>query len=89
MKEKGVDRARMAFRIRTRMVSKIKMNFKNSFKENLKCENCDLSENETQEPLMVCLGWVEELGALDVHRMAAKVEFFIRVMKQKKSEGQA
>ena len=84
MKEKGVDRARMAFRIRTRMVNKIKMNFKNSFKENLKCENCNLSENETQEHVLVCPGWVEELGALDTHRMADKVDFFIRVMKRKK-----
>ena len=74
----------MAFRIRTRMVNKIKMNFKNSFKENLKCENCNLSENETQEHVLVCPGWVEELGALDTHRMADKVDFFIRVMKRKK-----
>ena len=38
MKEKAMDRARMAFRIRTKMVKNVKANFKNMFRNNLKCE---------------------------------------------------
>ena len=39
MESKSVENARMAYRIRCKMVKTFKMNFKNSYK-NLKCENC-------------------------------------------------
>ena len=65
------------------MVKKVKMNFKNMNKNNLKCEKCELAAEETQEHLMVCPGWVEELGSLDTTTMEDRVEFFIRVMKKK------
>ena len=83
MMEKGIERGRMAFRIRTRMVKKVKMNYKSMHRQNLKCENCELGAEETQEHLMVCPGWAEELGSLDTTTMEGKVEFFIRVMKKK------
>ena len=35
---------------------------------------------ETQEHILECSGWREEMGMLDV---TTKVEFFIRVMKRK------
>ena len=48
--EKSVDKGRMAFRLRSRMVPKVKMNFKNMHRNNLKCEECGMEEEETQEP---------------------------------------
>ena len=48
MNDKSLDNARMAFRIKFGMVNKIKMNFKGSYKHNLKCEKCELEEDETQ-----------------------------------------
>ena len=83
MNMKGIGRGRMAFRIRTRMVKKVKMNFKGLFKDNLKCEKCELEQDETQEHLMVCPGWAEERGSLDVTGMDDRVEFFTRVCKKK------
>ena len=83
MKEKGIERGRMAFRIRTRMVKNVKMNYKSMHRKNLKCEKCELAAEETQEHLMVCPGWAEELGSLDTTTMEDRVEFFIRVMKKK------
>jgi len=80
MKEKAVDRARMAFKIRTKMVKNVKGNFKNMFKNNLMCEE---GKEETQEHLMECPGWREELGSLDVTGIQDRVEFFTRIMKRK------
>ena len=84
MMMKGVDRARMEFRLRTRMVPKIKMNFKNMHRSNLKCEECELGEEESQEHLVECPGWAVELNTLDVTRMDDRVEFFTRVLRRKK-----
>ena len=84
MNEKGVERARTAFRIRTRMLMKVKMNFKGKHRDNLKCENCDAMEDETQEHIMVCPAWAEEMGSLDVTTLKDQVEFFSRVMRRKK-----
>ena len=83
MNEKGLARGRMAFRIRTRMVKKVKRNFRNMYRDNLICENCDMREEETQEHVMECPAWREELGELDMNRMEDQVEFYIRVMKKK------
>ena len=47
--EKSVDKGRIAFRLRSRMVPKVKMNFKNMHRNNLKCEECGMEEEETQE----------------------------------------
>ena len=80
---KGVDKSRMAFRLRTRMLNKVKMNYKNMHRGNLKCEECELDEEETQEHMVVCPGWAMELGTLDVTRMDDMVEFFTRVMRRK------
>ena len=84
MKMKGLDRARMAFRIRTKMVQRVKMNFKSMHRSNLKCEECELEEEESQEHMEVCPGWAMELGTLDVTRMEDRVEFFTRVLRRKK-----
>merc|ERR1719509_344437 len=79
MEEKGMGNARMAFRIRTKMVNKVKANYKNMYKDNLECEECDENVIETQEHILECPGWREEMGTLDVTTMKDKVEFFYRV----------
>ena len=84
MEEKGIERGRMAFRVRTKMVKKVKMNYKNMHRKNLKCEECDQEEDETQEHLLVCPGWAEQMGSLDITTIEDRVEFFIRVMKLKR-----
>ena len=84
VEEKGIERGRMAFRVRTKMVKKVKMNFKSMYRKNLKCEECDQEEEETQEHLLVCPGWAEQVGSLDTTRIEDRVEFFIRVMKLKR-----
>ena len=83
MKEKAMDNARMAFRIRAKMVKTIKMNFKNMYRNNLKCEECDAEEEETQEHVLECPGWVEERRGLDLLTMRGKVEFFKRILMRK------
>ena len=83
LKIQAIDKGRMVFRIRTRMVDKIKMNFKNMYKENLKCEKCDEDEEETQEHVLLCSGWTEERGTLDTYRVEEQAEFFARVLKKK------
>ena len=84
MEWKGVERARMAFRLRARMVKGVKMNYKSMHRNNLNCEECDMNEQETQEHIMVCPGWAGERGSLDVMTSEDRVEFFVRVMKRKK-----
>ena len=83
MKEKAMDNARMAFRIRTKMVKSIKMNFKNMYRSNLKCEECEMEELETQDHVMECQGWRKERGDLDLLTMRGKVEFFKRILMKK------
>ena len=83
MHMRAIDKGRMAFRIRTRMVNKVRMNFKNMFKESLKCDKCDMGEDETQEHLMLCPGWTEERGSLDMFKVEDQVEFFHKMLKKK------
>jgi len=83
MHVKAADKARLAFRIRTKMIKHVKMNFKNLYKGNLRCEKCESGEEESQEHMMVCTGWEEERGSLDMLRIMDQVEFFIKVGKVK------
>ena len=78
-----MDNARMAFRIRTKIVKTIKMNYKNMYRNNLKCEECDWEQDESREHVMECPGWREERGDLDVSTTSGKVEFFKRILKKK------
>ena len=78
-----IDMLKQAFRIRTRMVKKVKMNFKNEHRKNLRCENCDRNEEETQEHVMLCPAWEEERGSLDLTMMKDQVEFMMKVMRRK------
>ena len=84
MKEKAIEKARSVNRIRTKMVQRVKMNFKNMHKENLGCEYCE-AEYETQEHVMVCEKWEEQRRGLDLYRMSDMVTFFNNVLKEKTS----
>ena len=59
------------------------MKFKNMNKENIKCEKCDEEEEERQEHVLLCSGWMEERGTLDTYRVEEQAEFFARVLKKK------
>ena len=83
IKEKSIERVRMAYRIRSRMVNDIKMNFKNSNKNNLQCEWCDSGEEESQCHVTQCSGWEEERRGLDLYVMEDLVTFFQRILKEK------
>ena len=48
------EQASLAFRLRTRMVSGIKANFRNSFKDDMSCQFCSSGAEDNQEHLVVC-----------------------------------
>ena len=83
MHDRSIENARMAFRIKSGMVNKIKMNFKGSYKPNLTCEKCEMGENETQCHTMICPGWAEEREGLDLAKMSDMVVFFRRLLEEK------
>ena len=83
MMEKSLETSRMAFRVRTKMVKSIKMNYKNSHKQNLMCDRCDLRQNETQCHAMTCPGWEEQRAGLDLSRLGDIVTFFNRILEDK------
>ena len=84
MSEKAIEKARAAYRIRTKMVQRVKMNFKNMNKGKLACDFCN-AEYETQEHVMVCKRWEEQRRGLDLYRMSDMVVFFTNVLKEKTS----
>ena len=65
------------------MVNRRKMNFKGSFKPNLKCEKCELDEDETQCHAMICSGWDEQRDGLDLAKMTDLVVFFHPLLDKK------
>ena len=73
MKEKSLEKARIAFRIRSKMVQNIKMNFNGSYKHDLCCDKCDEEELETQCHVMACKGWEDMREGLDMTRMEEMV----------------
>ena len=90
MNMKSLDKVRMAFRIKTKMVKNIKMNYKNSHKNNLACEQCASGESETQCHALTCPGWEEHRAGLDLSSLEDMVTFFSRVLEdkdRKKKEG--
>ena len=89
-KEKSVEKVRLAYRVRTKMVTDIKQNFKNSHKGGLQCDWCDSGEEESQCHVTQCTGWEEKRRGLDLINMMDMVEFFRRILTKKakkKKEG--
>ena len=83
MEEKSIENARMAYRVRSKMVETIKLNFKNSYKPLLQCDFCSSGEEESQEHAMICEAWEEERRGLDLYRMSDVVKFFTKILKEK------
>ena len=77
MEYKSVEQARQAFRVRSKMIKSVKMNFKNMHKNDLKCEKCSDKE-ETQEHVMVCKEWEEFWKDLNTDQIKDQVTFFHR-----------
>ena len=82
MKFKSVAKARLAFRIRSKMVKSIKLNFKNMYSD-LNCGHCDMGEQESQAHTMMCQGWEEERRGLDLTQIEDTVQFFTRILQEK------
>ena len=82
MEWKNLEDIRTAFRIKSKMVRKIKMNYKKSY-NNLVCEMCQAGRNESQCHAMDCPGWQEQRNGLDLTRTEDMVIFFTRVLEDK------
>ena len=82
MNMKSLEKVRMAFRIRSKMVKNIKLNYKNMFKDH-ECKQCQGGYQESQAHTMICNGWEEERRGLNLEQMEDTVEFFIRILKEK------
>ena len=83
MNDKSLENSRMAFRIKSSLVNRIKMNFKGSYKHNLICDKCESGQNETQCHAMSCAGWSEQREGLDLEKMSDMVIFFRRLLEEK------
>ena len=83
VKEKSLDKVRMAYRIRSKMVNNIKVNFKNSYPAGLKCDWCKSGDDESQCHVTRCEGWEEERRGLDLVHIMDMVEFFKRILNKK------
>ena len=86
LKEKSVDKVRLAYRIRSKMVNDIKSNFKNSHQSSLSCDWCDSGAVESQCHVTVCDGWEEERRGLNLGVMEDMVVFFQRILKRKSNK---
>ena len=82
MKIKSVAKVRIAFRIRSKMVKNVKMNFKGMHSD-LNCEKCEMGLEESQAHIMICQGWEEERRGLNLHQIEDTVLFFTRVLQDK------
>ena len=83
MEDKSLEKSRLAFRIKCKMVQGIKMNYKGSYKNNLTCDKCDLKCDETQCHTMLCDGWKQLREGLDLTQMNDMVVFFTRLLEEK------
>jgi hypothetical protein len=79
---KSLAKVRVAFRIRSKMIQSIKMNYKNMHAD-LNCDKCELGLLDTQEHAKLCEGWEEERRGLDLDQLEDTVEFFTRILKEK------
>ena len=55
---------RIWIRVRARAIKEVKINFKNSFKDNLNCRLCTANVHESQEHLQICEGTAFERRGL-------------------------
>ena len=81
--DKNLEKARLKFKIRTKMLEKIPGNFKNLYKnqENgLKCKFCP--EEMTQNHCIVCPGRVNMRTGMDMSNLDNLVEYFTKILNE-------
>ena len=79
---KSLEKVRMAFRIRSRIVKNIKLNFKKMFKDD-DCMQCEGGHQKSQAHTMICNGWEEERRGPNLEQIEDTVDFFTRILKEK------
>ena len=84
--DKSVEKARMAFKIRSHMVPEIPGNFKNKFRgrgngnEGLTCPYCTQGDIMTQNHCLTCPEWTQLKEGLDVTNIDDLVIFFRKLL---------
>ena len=81
MKEKSIEKSRIAFKIRCEMIPEIKWNFKYRYRrkggeEALKCQQCSTGEIESQSHCLVCPRWESIINGLELHKLDDMVILF-------------
>ena len=85
-KEKSVEKARMAFKIRTQMLTEIPGNAKNKYRvkgtvsEGLTCQHCMQGAIFTQSHCLTCPAWTEIREGLDMTKIDDLVIFFRKLL---------
>ena len=87
VKEKSLEKIRMTYRVKTKMINDIKVLFKNSHKSRLQCDWCDCGEDESQRHITHCKGWEDKRTGLDLENIMDRVELFRRILDKKRGEG--
>ena len=83
-KVKSVETTRMAFKVRSKMVSEIPENFKNKYgEEGLQCKYCNQGEISSQSHCMVCPAWLPCREGLDLTNILDLVVFFRKVLDER------
>ena len=89
LKDKSIDNSRMAFKVRSQMLSDIPGNFKNKYRvrgttsDGLICEYCQEEEIMTQSHCLTCTAWSGLREGLDLDNITDLVVFFRRMMKER------
>ena len=81
--EKSVEKSRMAFKVRSKMVPKIPGNFKNRYKntsEGLVCKYCQEDKIMTQDHCLECPAWEELRMGLEMSNIDDLVVFFRKLL---------
>ena len=83
-KEKSVETARMAFRVRCQMVKDIPGNFKQKYrKEGLNCKYCEGGSVMSQSHCLTCPAWGELREGLDLTNILDMVKFFHKLLSER------
>ena len=84
--DKSVEKARMAFKIRTQMLTEIPGNAKNKYRvkgtvsEGLICQHCSEGLIFTQSHCLTCPAWTEIREGLDMKNIDDLVIFFRKLL---------
>ena len=86
MSDKSIETARLTYRVRTKLVPKIRGNFPNLYKRDLQCRDCSTGQDMTQEHVEVCPAWDSLREGLDLYRLTDVVKYFTEILKEKEDE---